>query len=129
MNRRGLRNIADAASLAAILFATLGAHVVHPVFQQHHGQFHLPPALRTETALQPSVLRASAEIHAGHRCLICAFLSSFQSGYGAPEPFIVALDRVSEARESVEAAIPQEHSGPPLGPRAPPATCLLVSFG
>jgi hypothetical protein len=118
-------------SVAAILIATVGVHVIHPLY--HHcysdsledqceaclaGSTEPPQALTTEVqrALPHGPLPG---------CPVCGFLAAFHSGAPVGPVSLVSVDAPKDRPCVPPPAAPSASAWLPFGARGPPSDCLL----
>ena len=104
-------------SVAAVLFATIGADAFHPWY--HHGHCHLAqqPSLRADRIL----LGASEPRVASAVCPVCVLLATFQLDRAAQPARIVTLSPCMEKLVSFRDSCNERSPFAPLPPRSPPA--------
>jgi len=120
-------------SVAAILVATIGVHVIHPFVGQHAPESPAAYCFHSVNAAVPSVggertavvTKASHAGAVGGSCPICSLLAAFH----ASGPQVAADGTMPEVRP--EAPIPYVSPGAqapawlPFGARGPPSSSLL----
>lgn len=105
-------------ALAAMLFATVGVFLVHPLFHSHEhclcdSSFHL-------TGLgDQSVIQIGVEDSHNDYCLFCRFLSIFQSDY-SHFPVSASFESLRLPCVSPIMLLLSAHFRPSTGPRGPP---------
>ena len=110
-------------SLVAILFASVGSHLVH---LSYHQQFACGVGLAADSSDQNAALIAKSK-DAGE-CPVCSFLSHFQLHGCSSGCSLALLDRVPKATISAVLPVFWNSFARPHGPRAPPRCILSIGL-
>jgi len=120
-------------SVAAILVATIGVHVIHPFVGHHMPESPAAHSFHATSKAVPSVVGERTEAVAidslacaeGGVCPICSLLAAFH----ASGPQVAVYGTMTDVRpESPIAYVPHSAQAPawlPFGARGPPSSSLL----
>lgn len=120
-------------SVAAVLIAAIGVHVIHPFVGQHESEspaahwFHPASLAASSVGGEPAATVAKTS-HAGAEggaCSICFFLAAFHAGGLQVGVHVTRLDVRLEAPFPYVPPVAQTPAWLPFGARGPPSSSLI----
>jgi len=120
-------------SVAAVLIATVGAHVIHPFVGQHEPEspiahwFHPTSTAGALVGGEPAavVTKASHACAEGGACPICSLLAAFHASGLQVAVYGTMTDVRPEAPIAYVPHVAQAPAWLPFGARGPPSSSLL----
>jgi hypothetical protein len=120
-------------SVAAILIATIGVHIVHPSVGRHMPESPTAHCSHPTSAAVPSVggepaavvTKASPACAESGACPICSLLAAFHAGGPQVGVHVTRLDVRPEAPFPYVPLVAQTPAWMPFGARGPPSSSLI----
>ena len=120
-------------SVAAVLIATVGVHVIHPFVGRHEPEspiahwFHPTSPAGALVGGEPAavVTKASLACAEGGACPICSLLAAFHAGGLQVGVHVTRLDVRPEAPFLYVPPVAQAPAWLPFGARGPPSSSLI----